>query len=73
MLATILISLLVGFFAWIFLDLVADALFSRILDPAAFQRERPPTAVLVVDRTLAGVGVAVAVAVFVMRLRLTDS
>ncbi|MEM9167714.1 MAG: hypothetical protein AAGB48_11925 [Planctomycetota bacterium] len=68
MVVTVLYSLLAGFFAWIVLDLVADALLSRLIDPAAFQREKPPKTVVVVNRMLVGVGVAVAIVVFILRL-----
>ncbi len=73
MVVTVLYSLLAGFFVWIVLDFVTEALFPRLMDPSVTQRSKPPLAAVIVNCTLVGVGVAVAAVVFVMRLGLTGA
>lgn len=68
MVTTILISLLAGFFAWLFLDMIVEALFPRTMDPSVTQRAKPPLATKVVHGVLVSVGIAVTIAILVVRL-----
>jgi hypothetical protein len=52
MIATILISLLAGFFAWLIADMVIEALFPRLMDPSITQRLA--TSILVLRLSQAG-------------------